>query len=108
MSTSSHSLPPYLTATLEAQGYAYLRELGDAGICGIKRFNYTWGLVVGIDPIGHGRRYCYEVEKQALDALAEWSGDGHPSGPWIKCKGAGIELLNPAFACELDFPSRAV
>ena len=29
-------------------------------------------------------------------ALALWDGQGHPSGPWIKCKGAGVDLLNPS------------
>ena len=34
--------------------------------------------------------------KDALRALLDWDGLGHPAGPWIKCKGAGIDLLNPA------------
>ena len=32
-----------------------------------------------------------------LAALAAWDGEEHPGGPWIKCKGAGIDLLNPSF-----------
>ena len=34
--------------------------------------------------------------RRALRALRDWAGQGHPSGPWIKCKGAGVDLLNPA------------
>ena len=36
-----------------------------------------------------------EHHQDAALALQAWSGKGHPSGPWIKYKGAGIDLLNP-------------
>jgi hypothetical protein len=52
--------------------------------------------VVNIDPIGH-ERYCYEHASQAAAALDAWDGGGRPSGPWIKCKGANVEVLNPEF-----------
>ncbi|UUZ66578.1 hypothetical protein LP417_34180 (plasmid) [Polaromonas sp. P1-6] len=44
---------------------------------------------------GYERRYCYEYEVDARAALKAWDGVEHPSGPWIKCKGAGFDLLNP-------------
>ncbi|MDQ7958953.1 MAG: hypothetical protein RET84_23760 [Pseudomonadota bacterium] len=65
-------------------------------ICALKDFVFTTGLMVGLDPIGYRLRYCYEHAREAREALAAWDGEGHPGGPWIKCKGAGIELLNPA------------
>ncbi|WP_285412941.1 hypothetical protein [Variovorax sp. efr-133-TYG-130] len=63
----------------------------------MKQFNYTTAVVVGIDDLGYQRRYCYEHRADAQAALAAWNGCEHPSEPWIKCKGAGIDLLNPDF-----------
>jgi len=83
-------------AFLASQGYVQLRVLGMA-VCGLRRFNFTTGLVVGLNFEGYERRYCYEHAADALAALATWDGQGHPGGPWIKCKGAGIDLLNPSF-----------
>lgn len=56
-------------------------------------------IVVGPDPMGYSRRYCYEHATEAKAALAAWNGRDHPGGPWIKCKGAGLDLLNPALTC---------
>lgn len=85
-----------LTPMLAVAGYSDLRTLGRV-VCGIKRINFTTALVVGLDATGYQRRYCYEHEADARAALLQWTGDGHPGGPWIKCKGAGIDLLNPAW-----------
>ncbi|VTU46213.1 hypothetical protein SRS16P2_00548 (plasmid) [Variovorax sp. SRS16] len=80
---------------LIASGYADVRAIGDQ-VCAVKRFNFTTAVVVGLDDVGYQRRYCYEHQADARAALLAWDGRGHPSGPWIKCKGAGIDLLNPA------------
>ena len=85
---------------LAEQGFTDLTVRGHAGLCGLKGFNFTWGLVVNFEPFGHERRYCYEREEQARAALRAWDGEGHPPGPWIKCKGARVELLNPEFGLE--------
>jgi hypothetical protein len=77
-----------------ALGYAQPRRIGDRW-CALARFNFTTALVAGIDSIGHGVRYCFEHAADAAAALAAWDGQGHPPGPWIKAKGAGIDLLNP-------------
>jgi hypothetical protein len=79
---------------LVSQGYTDLRSVG-ASLCGLSRFVYTTGLVAGLTAEGYERRYCYEHETDARAALLTLDGCGHPSGPWIKCKGAGIDLLNP-------------
>lgn len=86
---------PQLIAFLAANGYTHLREI-DGQVCGIQKYIFTWGLVVGLNMASYERRYCYEHEQDALEALSAWNGEGHPSGPWIKCKGDGIDLLNPA------------
>jgi hypothetical protein len=85
-----------LEAFLPSQGYCQIRVVG-ATVCAFRRFNFTTGLVVGLSFEGYERRYCYEHAADALAALAAWDGQGHPGGPWIKCKGAGIDLLNPSF-----------
>ncbi|MDM0118084.1 hypothetical protein QTI66_39115 [Variovorax sp. J22R133] len=85
-----------LMDSLSASGYTDLRMLRGK-LCAVKQFNFTTAIVVGMDVVGYERRYCYEQRGEAQAALLAWDGDGHPSGPWIKCKGAGIDLLNPAF-----------
>lgn len=84
-----------LDAFLREQGYRALRRIGGV-LCGLNCFNFTVGLVVGLSEEGYERRYCYEHAQDALAALRAWKGRGHPGGPWIECKGAGIDLLNPA------------
>ena len=81
-------------ALLEAQGYRHVMLRGGR-VCAVKGFVFTTALLVGIDPFGYTLRYCYEHAAEAEAALAGWDGTGHPGGPWIKCKGAGVELLNP-------------
>ena len=79
-----------------ANGYTDLRMLAEQ-VCAIKHFNYTTAVVVGLHGMSYQRRYCYEHHAAARAALLAWDGHGHPSGPWIKCKGAGIDLLNPEY-----------
>jgi hypothetical protein len=97
MTPDLSDLSPEYLVDLESQGLSNLKL---CGLDGLKRYNFTWGLITDIQPLGHGRRYCYETFEEARDALAAWSGDGHPSGAWIKCKGANIDLLNPMFGAE--------
>lgn len=80
---------------LEDVGYSDLRVMPAGQLCGLKKFIFTSGLMVGLNPISYERRYCYEFESDARAALALWDGMGHPTGPWIKCKGRNIEFLNP-------------
>ena len=83
-------------ATLERLGYTDL-HMRAGKLCGLHRYLFTCGLVVGLDDMGYSHRYCYERHEDALAALKAWDGAGHPPGPWIKRKGAGGDLLNPAF-----------
>lgn len=76
--------------------YSDLRTLSRE-VCGVKRFNFTTALVVGLDASGRQRRYCYGHDADARAAPLQWNGEAHPGGPWIKCKGAGIDLLNRAW-----------
>jgi hypothetical protein len=90
------SLSPRLADILAKNGYTDICVLRRQ-VCAVRGFNFTTAVVVGLDDVGYERRYCYEHRSDAQVALAIWDGVGHPSGPWIKCKGAGIDLLNPQF-----------
>ena len=92
---------PAFIAGLASQGIASFAACGSRGLCGLKRFQFTWGLLVNLQPLGYDLRYCYENEADARAALASWDGAKHPAGPWIKCKGAGIDILNPEFATDI-------
>lgn len=85
-----------LRVFLADSGYIELRTLPTGQIAGLLRYAFTWAVVVGLDRYGYERRYCYEYPADALRDLREWDGTGHPSGPWVKCKGGGIDLFNPA------------
>lgn len=89
------SIPAELELVIDQNGYSEVRDVAGQGWCGLMQFNFTWGLVVNVTPLSYSRRYCFEHKADAALALLSWSGQGHPSGPWIKCKGAAIDLLNP-------------
>lgn len=84
-----------LFSFLQEQGYYSLRDINGT-ICGLNQFIYTTGLVVGLDYSTYERRYCYVSSYDAQTALDKWDGKDHPMGGWIKLKGRGIEILNPA------------
>ena len=79
---------------LEAMGYSHLRNIRGQ-LCGLYKFAFTAGLIVGLDDCDYARRYCYEHNSDAIKALADWDGLDHPGGPWIKVKGHGIDQVNP-------------
>ncbi len=81
------------SAEFEAEHSSLVTRAGK--LCGLMKSMFTWALCVGIDAEGYERRYCYEHEADAHAALEAWDGTGHPGGPWIKVKGAGIDMLNP-------------
>jgi hypothetical protein len=87
-------IDPTLSQFLAANGYTDLHEI-DGVVYGLQKFMFTHGLMVGLTMDSYERRYCYEHRTDALAALESWDGEGHPSGPWIKCKGRGIDMLNP-------------
>jgi hypothetical protein len=84
---------------LAENGYRHVLEIGDV-VCAVTKFAFTSGVCVDLDEEGYDRRYCFEHERDAIFALASWDGTGHISGPWIKCKGRNIDLLNPALGAS--------
>ncbi len=87
---------------LEHEGYMFLTEIPGRGLCGLYRFLFTTGLVIGIDQIGYKGRYCYSERSDALYALSHWDGTDDPPGPWIKYKGEGGERSNTLKTLEHD------
>jgi hypothetical protein len=84
-----------IESILKPAGYYEIREIPGRGICGLQRFIFTTGLVIGMDEIGYQGRYCYSTENEALDAINSWDGTGDPPGLWIKYKGREGERSNP-------------
>lgn len=82
---------------IETEGYyTHLRIVPGRGVCGIWRLLYTYGLVYGLDYFGYRGRYCYKTEREAVEALNAWNGEGDPPGNWIVNKGEpGGDRQNP-------------
>ena len=74
---------------------------GAMGLYAIRRLNFATAIVADVDLVDRQRRCCFEHAQDAHRAGAAWNGKDHPGGAWIKCKGAGIDLLNPALTCRV-------
>jgi len=85
---------------LNAIGYENIVKI-DNKWCGLSRFAFTTGLLVGLDKTGYERRYCFHNWAGALESLLIWDGKDHPSGNWIKCKGIyrgeAVDMANPNY-----------
>ncbi len=77
--------------------YTGVKQLADGRRCGLMRMLYTYALAANVSLLGHEYRYCFEHLEDAQASLQAWNGEGHPGGPWIACKGKGVDLLNPAY-----------
>jgi hypothetical protein len=78
---------------LNANGYTRIKVMPDETACAIQSQLFTCAIIVGLDRTGWKRRYCYEREADAREALVQWDGKGDPPGPWIKEKPS--ERLGP-------------
>jgi hypothetical protein len=76
---------------LEEQGYVQVREIPERGICALRKFMYTTGIVYGLDDSGYKGRWCYASMPMAVVAFSQWDGVGDPPMDWIKYKGVGGE-----------------
>lgn len=50
------------------KGYVHVRELPEAGICGIMPMLFTHALIAGMNTHGYEDRWCYRSEAAALAA----------------------------------------
>ena len=81
---------------LETEGYYEIRNIDGQGLCGLRKFAFTTGLIIGIGQLTYVGRYCFPSEQDALNALNDWNGTGDPLGNWIKYKGFGGDRENQA------------
>lgn len=81
---------------LKSEGYYEIRNIDGQGLCGLRKFAFTTGLIIGIEQLTYLGRYCFPSERDALNALNDWNGMGDPSGNWIKYKGFGGDRENQA------------
>ena len=90
-----------LKRRLTREGYREVRDVPEHGLCGLRDFLFTTGLVTGLTESGYKGRYCYEYLKDASAGLAAWDGAGDPLGPWVKHKAAnGRDRLGPGLTIE--------
>jgi hypothetical protein len=61
-----------------ADCYAMFWHDETVGVCGLHRLMYHWTVHVGMDAVGHADRYCYANPILAVNAMAEWDGQGDP------------------------------
>lgn len=76
---------------LESEGYYEIKEIPGRGVCAIRKFLFTYGLLWGIDSMGYKGRWCYDNPVEPITAINKWDGIGDPEGNWIKYKGEGGE-----------------
>jgi hypothetical protein len=84
---------------LKTEGYSHFKKVPNHGICSLRKFIFTTGIIVGLNPIGYYGRYCYSDYNEALNELKNWDGLGDPNGNWLKYKGEGGERENKG--CEM-------
>jgi hypothetical protein len=88
-----------LIKALTLDGYYNFRLLPNYGLCCLKKYAFTTGLVIGLSKHSYFGRYCFTNEQEAMDSLKEWNGDGDPKGNWLKYKGIGGERENTNGGC---------
>lgn len=100
-----------LFVELSRLGYQNLKRMPDGTVCGLLPFLFTTGLAVNVSikTQFYDHRFCFENSHEASQSLEAWSGQGYPSGPWIKLKGIMdgeyVDKLNPEIT-EKEFPIR--
>ena len=65
---------------LDSEGYSFLREVPDQGICGINQLLTTTAIFCDLDYTGYGNRYCFKDPVDAVLELAKWDGITEPTG----------------------------
>lgn len=71
-------VPEEIMEGIEGDSYFLLREIPGLGICGLNRFMFTVGLVIGLDTYCYKYRYCYPYESNNLETIKgdflKWNG----------------------------------
>ncbi len=80
---------------LTPQGYGCFKIMPDGSLSALSEFIFTTDLVTNVDWDGYRHRWCYERLSDAILALALYTGEGDPIGPWLKYRARGPERHNP-------------
>lgn len=86
-----------LMKRIDASGcglYFHIEEKGDAGICLIQKFIFTYAIRTDVNEHYLGDRWCYATYAQCKAAYDAWDGTGEPLG-WKRHPGTGRRYLNP-------------
>lgn len=67
----------------EFDGYTDIVRKGDAGICCVVRYMFTYAILSDLNRCGYEGRWCFSSYEKALAALDAWSGaDGTEPTGW--------------------------
>ena len=93
-----------LIGCLKTEGYfnlQYKKHKGKDVLCGMMRFMFTYGFVIGMDEVGYTGRFCFPslAEATICFALTETIPDNELEleGNWIKYKGELGDFSNPKY-----------
>jgi hypothetical protein len=84
---------------LKTEGYYDFRKVPNRGICSLRDFLFTTGIIIGLDEDSYLGRYCYSNQSEASEELKNWDGVDDPKGNWLKYKGSGGERENENGGC---------
>jgi hypothetical protein len=84
---------------LQTEGYYEFRKVPNHGICSLRDFLFTTGIIIGLTNDSYFGRYCYSNKQEASEQLKNWDGIGDPKGNWLKYKGIGGERENENGGC---------
>jgi hypothetical protein len=86
-----------LISYLESEGYHQIKEIKGRGLCGLREFVFTIGVVEGLTEDSYEGRWCYPKENgaEAYLAMSIWDGESDPPGNWVKYKGRRGEYTHP-------------
>lgn len=79
--------------------YQHIEVKGEAGICCLHRFMYTWAILSGLNNCGHEDRWCFHDYEKAKTAYDSWDGSGEPTG-WHRHPDSGRRRDNGDPATE--------
>jgi hypothetical protein len=89
-------IDPQLLAYLEENDYLEIREVPGRGICAVSKvMSFSFCLYYGLTRHDREGKYEYTNLFEAISALLQWDGQGHPPGEWLVHKGKKGRFYNP-------------
>lgn len=76
-----------MKAILLEQGYENPVQLPTGEWAATFPFLFTTAIITGFNEVCYSRRWCYKIKSEAIEALSEWNGEGHPKGKFTRYMG---------------------